>query len=245
MEVDLQPSRNELAGPMPAKLQGAMGMLLEAARYADETGSDPWDLAVEIHQLRRLGLLDNDLRYLVRRQFALHACETSASIGSGRGFRSARDLCFTKRSCFVLTVAGIAAAAAHPDATSNRQPVPPATIRGSRGDNRNDAMERPFWDSERRKLFFGGRLVKHFRWLAANQEKMVCAFQDEDWPPRMDDPLTPSPDIVSKRRLSDAIKCLNRKQANRLLCFRGDGTGEGVSWEPLPQHANNVMTATA
>ena len=34
-----------------------------------------------------------------------------------------------------------------------------------------------------------------------------------------------------KRRLSDTIKCLNRKQANSLIHFRGDGTGEGIVWE--------------
>ena len=59
----------------------------------------------------------------------------------------------------------------------------------------------------------------------------MSAFEEEGWPPRIDDPLSPHPDQDTKRRLSDTIKCLNRKQSNRIIHFRGDGTGEGVIWE--------------
>ena len=49
-----------------------------------------------------------------------------------------------------------------------------------------------------------------------------------------DDPLPPHAEQDSNsRRLSDTIKCLNRKQMNELIHFRGDGTGEGVIWERL------------
>jgi hypothetical protein len=60
---------------------------------------------------------------------------------------------------------------------------------------------------------------------------VLCAFEEEGWPARIDDPLPPQQDQDSKRRLSDTIKCLNRKQSHHLIHFRGDGTGEGVVWE--------------
>ena len=42
-----------------------------------------------------------------------------------------------------------------------------------------------------------------------------------------------------KRRLSDTTKCLNRKQTNELIRFRGDGTGEGVTWELVGQDGSD------
>jgi hypothetical protein len=94
-------------------------------------------------------------------------------------------------------------------------------------------------------LYFAGQIVKRFRWRAVNQEKILSAFEDDGWPPRIDDPLVPSPQIVSKRRLGDAIKCLNRRQANALLRFGGDGTGEGIIWEAVAQPAGSAMAARA
>lgn len=49
--------------------------------------------------------------------------------------------------------------------------------------------------------------------------------------PRIDDPLPPVFDIEPKRRLHDTIKSLNRHQKNRLIRFKGDGTGQGIRWE--------------
>ena len=62
---------------------------------------------------------------------------------------------------------------------------------------------------------------------------MLSAFQEEAWPMRIDDPLGPSPSVDTKRRLADTIKCLNRRQENQIVHFRGDGSGEGVVWESL------------
>ena len=43
--------------------------------------------------------------------------------------------------------------------------------------------------------------------------------------------------VVSGLPLNDTIKCLNRKQKNALLHFRGDGTGEGVIWEVVERES--------
>ena len=56
------------------------------------------------------------------------------------------------------------------------------------------------------------------------------AFEEESWPPRIDDPLPPHPDLMPKRRLHDTIKSLNRNQKNHVIRFMGDGTGEGIRW---------------
>jgi hypothetical protein len=81
----------------------------------------------------------------------------------------------------------------------------------------------------------GGKLVKRFRVPSPNQERILAAFEEEGWPPRIDDPLPPHPEQEPKRRLRDTIKSLNRHQINRLLHLTGDGTGQGVRWNTAPR----------
>jgi hypothetical protein len=88
----------------------------------------------------------------------------------------------------------------------------------------------PKWDCCRHEFRVGGVLVKAFRVPSPNQETILAAFEEEGWPPRVDDPLPPRPDLDSKRRLHDTVKSLNRNQKTRLIRFTGDGTGEGVCW---------------
>jgi hypothetical protein len=64
-----------------------------------------------------------------------------------------------------------------------------------------------------------------------NQEVVLHAFQEEDWPRRIDDPIPPSPEQDRKRRLNETIKGLNRHQVAPLIRFHGDGTGEGLYWD--------------
>ena len=89
----------------------------------------------------------------------------------------------------------------------------------------------PEWIHCDRTLRFDEQIVKRFKWRAANQEAILSAFEEEGWPRRIDDPLSPLHDQDPKRRLSDTIKGLNKKQINQLIRFRGDGTGEGIIWE--------------
>lgn len=97
--------------------------------------------------------------------------------------------------------------------------------------NEGDVEPVPEWNLEARTLHFQDRVVKRFKWRATNQEAILNAFHEEGWPRRIDDPLPPQLDQDAKRRLSDTIKGLNKKQANSLIRFHGDGTGEGVTWE--------------
>jgi hypothetical protein len=92
---------------------------------------------------------------------------------------------------------------------------------------------RPCWDCVRRLLSYDGCVVKHFRVRAANQEKILTVFQEDNWIARIDDPLSPTQEQDVKRRLNETIRSLNRRHENHLIRFRGDGTGQGVLWEPL------------
>lgn len=68
-----------------------------------------------------------------------------------------------------------------------------------------------------------------------NQRCILAAFQEEDWPERIDDPLPGHRGIDPKRRLIDTIVCLNKGLTHQLIRFHGDGTGTGVIWLASPE----------
>ena len=73
--------------------------------------------------------------------------------------------------------------------------------------------------------------MKRFQLPSRNQETILSAFEEEGWPPRIDDPLPPAVDCDPKQRLRDTIKSLNRNRKLVRIRFKGDGTGQGVLWE--------------
>jgi len=223
------------------KLRRALELLLESVEYADETTDRRWDFAVEIEQLRRLKLSDNDLRYLLRGRYVEHANEITRRTHNTRKYRQAGDLHFSTRSCFILTESGVAIASDFPDESNGPAPRYTRSLQTAPGLQR-DMTDLPFWDDQRRTLFLKDRVVKRFRWFAANQQLILSVFQEEGWPVRIDDPLAPSESLVGKQRLSDTIKCLNQKQENRLLRFRGDGSGQGVLWESVTEQTSPQAT---
>ena len=237
---------------LPPKFRHALTLLLEAFEYAEQTKSDCWEFAVEMAELRAFGLTRTDFRWFVRQGLVEHQREVTIEGDNGRAFRPTGDLTFAHDSCFILTDDGALIASevcqvgildeafccsalklryehqagAHRSPTENRES--PKTYPSV-----------PKWNPETRMLSIDGTVVKRFKWTAVNQEAILAAFEEEGWPSRVDDPLPPQPEQDSKRRLSDTIKCLNRKQTNQLLHFRGDGTGEGVIWELVEQDGSN------
>jgi hypothetical protein len=89
---------------------------------------------------------------------------------------------------------------------------------------------RPHWDADARLLWVGNTLVKQFTRPAPNQELILTAFEEENWPVHLDDPLPPTAEVEPKRRLHDTLKRLNQQQ-QALLRFLGDGTGSGIRWK--------------
>ncbi|MGD9633365.1 MAG: hypothetical protein AB7G28_09485 [Pirellulales bacterium] len=213
------------------RFRRALRMLLDAREFAARTASSPWEFAVEIDLLQRLGLTQNDLRYLVRSRHLEHAVEETVA---GKGARSFRQICsadFEEQSCFVLTSLGADAACDAFQKIRSRARTNSPAEKDTGATLASAPPKRPSWDAARRILLWENQIVKSFRRRAINQELVLGAFQEESWPPRIDDPLAPQPCQDMKRRLNDTIKCLNRGQVHPLLHFRGDGSGEGVLWE--------------
>ena len=87
----------------------------------------------------------------------------------------------------------------------------------------------PHWDEDTRTLWYGQQRVKRYQTHAENQIAIIRELESLGWPSRIDDPLPPVFQKPPKLRLNETIKRLNHGQ--KLIRFRGDGTGEGVLWE--------------
>jgi hypothetical protein len=219
----------------------ALAGLDDAFAYSRDLGVDVWTFAVELDLLHEAGLTDNDLRWLILKNYIYHACETSEGDPQVRVYRPGCPLQFCPRSCFVLT----------PEGVTFHRSVPPPEDDDPGGCGPGDAPrgfvgalgagdddpDRPRWDADRQELSLGYVLIKQFKVPAPNQEFVLSAFEEEGWPHRIDDPIPPQLDIDPKRRLHDTINSLNRCQKAPLMRFLGDGSGQGVRWEPAGRRA--------
>jgi hypothetical protein len=203
------------------KMSRAFALLLEATDYAEEVSASVWDFAVEAEELRSLELSNNDMRWLVAKGYVEHAREIAKGVQGTRRFRPAAKLDLAQGMCFILTPSGILRAR-QSSSISERRRI---------GRDSTDIPVSLCWDSCAREFRFGDRLIKRFRVPAANQERILDAFQEEGWPTHIDDPLPPVQELDSKRRLHDTINRLNRNQKDSLVRFHGDGRGQGVHWE--------------
>jgi hypothetical protein len=217
-----------------------LALLSQAFTCALDAGADRWDFALEIDTLFAAGLTISDLRWLVAKRFAEHGQESSVYGSPHRTFRRAGGFFFGSTTCLILTPSGAAFAGKFLKApvVSPRSVPPIETAALESGLPADDdqtlsiyARLKPFWNSSRRELSLDGNVIKRFRVRAQNQEVILSAFEEESWPKQIDDPLPVSRDIDPRTRLHDAINRLNRCQSNRLLRFRGNGAGTGVSWE--------------
>jgi len=204
------------------RVRNALAVLLEAHELALDSERDAWDFAVEMGMLREQGLNNSTGRWLICKGYVAHAEDVTLRGMSRRVFEHHGGLNFSPRQCFVLTPAGVAFATR---ILKRAAPAAPRTLLAQQG------PPAPVWDMDRHELSWCGRLVKCFKLPAPNQETILSVFQEEGWPARVDDPLSSCDEQDPKQRLHDTIKSLNRNQRNRLIRFRGDGTGEGVCWE--------------
>lgn len=212
--------------------------LSRAWKYSVDCDRSRWDFAVQIMDLDHDGVSHETLRWLLGKGLIDHAIECGDATGIGRTFESPGAFAFNSRSCFVLTSRGMELEGAEPPSTVNVSPTTEIVSGAGRDMSSPIAIARkrqeiviPVWDADRHELRLEGTLVKRYRGRAINQECLLAAFEEEGWPSRIDDPLPPIPEADSKRRLSDSIKGLNRRQINSLIRFSGDGTGEGVLWD--------------
>jgi hypothetical protein len=209
----------------------ALALLHRSWRYAQQLDRPVWDFAVEIHTLQRLGLTTSDLRWLACKGYVEHADEVRIAGQEVRTFQRYGPLSFSKRTSFILTEKGLLLYRLdEPERNEHcaNHERPSSHVNGAPTEARV-----PSWDRDRQELRLGGILVKQFKVPAPNQEIILSTFQDDGWPPRIDDPLPPQQNQDSKRRLHDTINALNRNQKQPLLRFLGDGSGEGILWQPV------------
>jgi hypothetical protein len=204
-----------------------LAQLAEAFAYAQDQGCDPWQFALAIATLLAAGVTESELRWLVSKGYAKHACEITTAQSVARKFRPSHNLAFVETTRIILTAAG----ADYLATGSGRLPMAGLPVEADREVASSMTATTPFWDADGRSLRVGGWIVKRYRRPSPSQETILEAFQEEGWPHRIDDPLPPLPELDSKSRLHDTIKRLNRHHKHPLLCFRGDGTGEGIQWE--------------
>lgn len=215
------------AGGLPPTVEAAIAELAMAYDYALNASCEPWQFAVDIARLRELGLTVSDLRWLVEKGYATHAVEVTRPGDPVRKFAPSANTAFSPSTRFLLTDAGLYLA-------GNSRTVP-TLLRFTRQEAAEDseAASAPRWDGKAGVLYFGQQVVKRYVRASRNQEIVLQTFEDDGWPTHIDDPLPPSGSIDPKRRLHDTIKWLNRDHEVRVLCFSGDGTGEGIRWKTV------------
>ena len=202
--------------------------LLAASNYATIAKQDPWQFAVSSKQLGNLGLTECDLRALVNWEIVKTGVETRSPTHT-RQFHSPDIIHLIDHStCYSLTDVGFEFAEAL--FSHARQSIVDQSS--------TEGEKLPQWNRQSRELRLDQLLVKKFKWIAANHEAVLNAFQEENWPQRIFDPLQPDDGICPKRRLHDTIKCLNQRHVTRVIRFHGDGTGEGVEWNYVSRAEN-------
>lgn len=218
--------------------------LIVAYQLAEHCGATPIEFAVEISKLYELRISDSFLRWLIKKEFVLHAIEISLPASATRMFHEGCGMVFRSESCFYMSASGFHHFCTSSDSPTGVEELDPAvTNRVSeflpdvRSVQSSNEKPKPIWDADRQELRFNGDLVKRYRHPSKNQIAVLNCFQEEEWPARIDDPLPPTPGSNSRRKLNDTVKALNNHQKNKLLRFRCDGTGEGVIWETVDQLA--------
>jgi hypothetical protein len=209
-------------------LRAALARLLGECKCAEALRRPVWDFAVGIGQLRETGISGKVLRLLIDDGYVEHRVETTPRAGGARRFRLPVRPAWNWRSNFVLTARGeelaleILGDSDHSWA-NNRDAASEGRAPGNR--------EKPCWDAGVRELRYRCQVIKRFRRAAPNQEYLLQALQELDWPLRIDDPLPKDREVDSSERLRETAKSLNRGQSPHLIRFRVEATGQGIRWE--------------
>src|SRR5262249_15082674 len=96
------------------------------------------------------------------------------------------------------------------------------------------ARLKPRYDAMLHELYLGAELVKRFTRPAKSQELILAAFQEDDWPPAIDDPLPAQFNQDPKRHLHYTIRNLNRGQKPLRIRFVINGNDETIRWQGVP-----------
>ena len=95
------------------------------------------------------------------------------------------------------------------------------TIRRAIEEDTGTRAAKPRWDKEQRELWVGDQSVRPYRNKAPNQTIILESFETEDWPVRIDSPLSQEKDLYQ------TLWQLNHKIVPPVIRFKADGTGKG------------------
>lgn len=209
--------------PLEADRHTVLSALAEARDLAAAADRDPWEFAVELAALLAAGTSASALRLLVHEGYLDHAREVTRNGDALRHFRPIANLSFPPGTCFVLTDAGLGRV------REGGTGSPAALSQGPQADGPRPC--RPVWSARERTLLLEDRLVLRYLYRSPNQELVLTVFEEEGWPARIDDPLPFLAGLDAKQRIRDTVRALNAKQADRLISFRSDGSGQCVVWQ--------------
>src|SRR5262245_14980341 len=89
--------------------------------------------------------------------------------------------------------------------TANNRSSPRRRKSATKGPARRTLGIKPHWDERARELWYGDVLVKRYRGPAKNADIILAVFQEEGWPPAIDDPLPSGGSANSRALLKRAI----------------------------------------
>lgn len=204
----------------------ALDLLRQALQASRYFGKTRWEFALECDYLLNQGVSPTTLRTLMSAGLVEAAQEVSeGATAQQRQFRPVIGLTLPAHTCLVLTAQG--------EASTLRQSGSPPFAPVDRLAATVSTEAVPHWEANSRALYVGMQLVKRFRVPAHTQEAVLRAFEEEAWPPFIDDPISPRAGVDSKRRLHNTINALNRGHRVLLLRFAGNGNGTGIGWQVL------------
>jgi len=88
------------------------------------------------------------------------------------------------------------------------------------------SAQKPSWVGERSALIRKGGDIRQFKAPEKNQKDLIEAFDRQKWARSLPDPFN------DREKLHKTITDLNKSLVPGTIRFGGDGTGEGVRWEP-------------
>jgi len=204
-------------------------MQLLVARWAAmDSHGDPRHSTIPLEAFRARGIEDSILLWMFYQAHVEHLQADQSAANCPSEPQPAQGLRFGDTSAFCLTEEGESFAERFLDAVL--VPAQESTFRAAR-DMVFLGPLLPHYDKDERVLHWGRHVLKCFRQPSVNQELVLRAAQEQGWPVWFDDPLPRASGTNPKTRLHDTTKDLNRRQAESLIHFKGDGSGRRIGWE--------------
>lgn len=214
---------------IPPHLLPAIRRLLLAVQYAQALSCDVLQFAISFSELKALGLTLLDAQYLFGKGWLVCAQDISLLSDIDRRFRSLPRVLEGPDICIALTCGGAEIMRRQLDSAGDAaDQLPPGEQRPASPSS--TPKKAPHWDSLLQELRLGDHVVKHFRHPAPLQQLILATFEEDGWPPAIDDPLPSQRNQDPKRRLHYTVQNLNRAQHAPSIHFYINGNGQSIRW---------------